>query len=87
MGYKGQVIDGRKSAVRGDRVNVWMTRSLLPPVYLYAEEKSLYIEEAVSRLIAKGLAGEMGWVITGDKVGIYGPLPTVTEEGQRKLTD
>jgi len=87
MGYLGQVIDGRKSALRGDRITTRVARSLMPLVYIYAEEKALYVEEAVSRLIAKGLAGEMGWVITGDKVGIYGPLPTVTEEEQRKLTD
>ncbi|GAF99291.1 unnamed protein product, partial [marine sediment metagenome] len=46
----------------------------------YAEERSLYVEEAISRLVAKGLAAEKGLVITGDEVGIYGPLPTVTEQ-------
>ena len=80
MGYVGQVIDGRKSAIRGDRITTRVARSLMPMVYIYAEERSLYVEEAVSRLIAKGLAGEMGCVISGDEVGIYGSLPTVTEQ-------
>ena len=53
MGYTGQVIDGRKSAIRGDRVNIRIARSLMPLVYLYAEEKGLYVEEAISRLVAK----------------------------------
>ena len=79
MGYVGQVIDGRKSALRGDRITTRVARSLMPLVYIYAEERSLYVEEAVSRLIAKGLAGEMGCVITNAE-GIYGPLPTVTEQ-------
>jgi len=79
MGYVGQVIDGRKSALRGDRITTRVARSLMPLVYIYAEERSLYVEEAVSRLIAKGLAGEMGCVIT-DATGIYGPLPTVMEQ-------
>jgi hypothetical protein len=87
MGYTGQVIDGRKSAIRGDRVITRIARSLMPLVHLYAEEKGLYVEEAVSRLVAKGLAAEKGLVITGDEVGIYGPLPSVTEEGQRQVTD
>ena len=79
MGYKGQVIDGRKSTLRGDRITTRVARSLMPLVYIYAEERSLYVEEAVSRLIAKGLAGEMGCVIT-DAAGIYGLLPTVMEQ-------
>jgi len=87
MGYVGQVIDGRKSAVREDRITTRIARRLMPLVYFYAEEKGLYVEEAVSRLVARGLAAEKGWVITGDEVGIYGPLPTVTEEEQRQATD
>ena len=79
MSYLGQVINGRKSALRGDRITTRVARSLMPLVYIYAEERSLYVEEAVSRLIAKGLAGEMGCVIT-DATGIYGPLPTVLEQ-------
>ena len=86
MSYLGQVINGRKSALRCDRITTRVARSLMPLVYIYAEERSLYVEEAVSRLIAKGLAGEMGCVITNAD-GIYGPLPTVTEEEQRKITD
>ena len=79
MSYLGRVINGRKSTLRGDRITTRVARSLMPLVYIYAEERSLYVEEAVSRLIAKGLAGEMGCVIT-DAEGIYGPLPTVTEQ-------
>ena len=55
MAYAGQVIDGRKSAIRGDRVNIRIARSLMPLVYLYAEEKGLYVEEAISQLVAKVL--------------------------------
>ena len=83
MGYVGQVIDGRKSAIRGDRITTRVARSLMPLVYIYAEERSLYVEEAVSRLIAKGLAGEMGCVITNAE-GIYGSLPTVKQREEQK---
>ena len=76
-----------RAPVRGDRITTRISRRVMPLVYLYAEERSLYVEEAISRLVAKGLAAEKGLVITGDKVGIYGPSPTVTEEEQRQATD
>ena len=51
-----------------DRITVVVERSLHAILMAYADERKLYLEEAVKQLLYKGLAQDEGWKITETKI-------------------